>query len=124
MVILEGELGGLVVLVIVAGLYFFPTIVAKSRHVENAAPTFIVNLFFGWTLVGWVIALAMGAGARTGARAVALDANQVVNQMARPATPLAATAATSDLERLADLHTRGVLTDDEFSAKKKQVLGL
>jgi hypothetical protein len=29
-----------------------------------------------------------------------------------------------DLDRLAELHRRGVLTDDEFAAKKKQVLGI
>jgi len=26
--------------------------------------------------------------------------------------------------KLAELHTRGILTDDEFAAKKKQVLGI
>jgi T4 superinfection immunity protein/uncharacterized protein UPF0547 len=52
-------------LVVLIGLYFLPTIVAKLRHAENPNPTFIVNFFLGWTLLGWVIALAMGAGART-----------------------------------------------------------
>ncbi len=31
---------------------------------------------------------------------------------------------TAELERLADLHKRGVLTDEEFEAKKKQILGI
>jgi hypothetical protein len=30
----------------------------------------------------------------------------------------------SDLERLAELHAKGILTDEEFEAKKKQILGL
>jgi RES domain-containing protein len=29
-----------------------------------------------------------------------------------------------ELERLADLHNQGILTDEEFSAKKKDLLGL
>jgi hypothetical protein len=29
-----------------------------------------------------------------------------------------------DLERLAELHKDGILTDEEFAAKKKQLLGL
>jgi RES domain-containing protein len=29
-----------------------------------------------------------------------------------------------ELERLADLHKQGILTDEEFSAKKKDLLGL
>jgi hypothetical protein len=46
-------------------LYFLPSIVAETRRVENAAPTIIVNVFFGWTFIGWVVALAMAAGATT-----------------------------------------------------------
>ena len=30
----------------------------------------------------------------------------------------------AELEKLADLHERGILTDEEFEAKKKEVLGL
>ena len=29
-----------------------------------------------------------------------------------------------ELERLADLHKQGILTDEEFTAKKKELLGL
>jgi uncharacterized protein YdgA (DUF945 family) len=31
---------------------------------------------------------------------------------------------TEELEHLAKLHEQGVLTDDEFAAKKKEVLGI
>jgi len=30
----------------------------------------------------------------------------------------------AQLEKLGDLHTKGILTDEEFSAKKAQILGL
>lgn len=36
----------------------------------------------------------------------------------------ARSTAIDDLVRLAELHSRGILTDDEFAAKKKQVLGI
>jgi hypothetical protein len=39
-------------------------------------------------------------------------------------TPAAFTTVLDDIERLAHLHTRGVLTDEEFAAKKRQLLGL
>ena len=58
-------MSGILALVAVLAVYFLPTIVAKMRGAENASPTFIVNLFLGWTFIGWVVALAMGAGART-----------------------------------------------------------
>lgn len=54
-----------VVIVVVLLLYFLPTIIAELRHVENTGPTIIVNFFLGWTFLGWVVALAMAAGART-----------------------------------------------------------
>ena len=31
---------------------------------------------------------------------------------------------TAELEKLADLRDKGILTDEEFAAKKKQILGL
>ena len=40
------------------------------------------------------------------------------------APPGAQSTAIDDLVRLAELHSRGILTDDEFAAKKKQVLGI
>ena len=40
------------------------------------------------------------------------------------APPSAQGSAIDDLVKLAELHTRGILTDDEFAAKKKQVLGI
>jgi hypothetical protein len=44
---------------------------------------------------------------------------------AAPAAPAAGGAANLDeLERLAELHAKGILTDEEFEAKKKQILGL
>ena len=45
-----------------------------------------------------------------------------------PAPPQAAAPAQSgsidELKQLADLHAQGILTDEEFAAKKKQILGI
>jgi RNA polymerase subunit RPABC4/transcription elongation factor Spt4 len=41
------------------GIYFIPTIVASTRKVTNVGSVFVINLFLGWTLVGWAVALAM-----------------------------------------------------------------
>jgi hypothetical protein len=46
-------------------LYFLPTIVANSRGVRSAAGVFVLNLFLGWTLVGWVVALAWAVSGET-----------------------------------------------------------
>jgi hypothetical protein len=45
------------------GLYLLPTYISWQRHHHNAGPIFLVNLLLGWTLVGWVVALAWSATA-------------------------------------------------------------
>ena len=40
-----------------------------------------------------------------------------------PATPPASASTTGELERLAELRNKGVLTEDEFQAQKKRILG-
>lgn len=38
-------------------LYLFPWCVAKWRKHRNSAPIGLTNFFFGWTGIGWLIAL-------------------------------------------------------------------
>jgi ABC-type sugar transport system permease subunit len=35
--------------------YFLPSIIGYNKR--NASAIFLLNLFLGWTLVGWVVAL-------------------------------------------------------------------
>lgn len=44
-------------------LYFVPTVVAGCRHHHQMASIVVVNLFLGWTFIGWVAALAMACSA-------------------------------------------------------------
>lgn len=56
-------IGGLLLLALVVAVYFLPTIIASSRKHHNAGSVFIINLFLGWTFLGWVIAVAMSVSA-------------------------------------------------------------
>jgi hypothetical protein len=38
-------------------VYFLPTLVALVRHKRNTVSILLLNLFLGWTLIGWIIAL-------------------------------------------------------------------
>lgn len=51
----------MVTVLIIAALmiYFLPSIVAISRSVPNAGSVIVLNLFLGWTFIGWVMSLAM-----------------------------------------------------------------
>ncbi len=44
--------------VIVIFIYLIPAVVANCRNHSNQISIFIVDLFFGWTLIGWVACLA------------------------------------------------------------------
>ena len=49
--------GGLVEVLVLLVLYFVPTIVAELRKHHNTLAIGAVNLFLGWTVIGWVAAL-------------------------------------------------------------------
>jgi hypothetical protein len=38
-------------------LLFLPTLIARSRNHPHVSAIFLVNLFFGWTFIGWVVSL-------------------------------------------------------------------
>lgn len=53
------SIAGIVYLAGGAALYFLPSIIARKK--PNNGSVLVVNLFLGWTLIGWVVALAMAA---------------------------------------------------------------
>jgi hypothetical protein len=40
-------------------LYFLPAIIAAARHTHNTIGILLLNLFLGWTGIGWFVALIM-----------------------------------------------------------------
>jgi len=53
-----GCLGG----ILLAG-YFLPTLISWIRKHPNQTSIAILNLFLGWTFIGWVVALVWAVGA-------------------------------------------------------------
>ena len=49
---------GTVALIIMIA-YLLPVLIGWSRHVTDLGAVAVINIALGWTLVGWVIALAM-----------------------------------------------------------------
>lgn len=47
---------GLVYLIIIALLHFIPAVIAFARGHQSKWAIFAVNLLFGWTFIGWIIA--------------------------------------------------------------------
>ena len=44
-------------LILATLIYFLPTIIALARGHLSTLAIFLLNLFLGWTLLGWLIAL-------------------------------------------------------------------
>jgi hypothetical protein len=61
-------------------IYFIPASVALAREHENALAITTLNLFLGWTLLGWVIALVWAC---TGPGAAAKQVSQAWKQADR-----------------------------------------
>lgn len=64
---------GTVAFIVIAALciYFFPTIVAILRRV-HVGQVVVINLFLGWTFIGWVSALVAACATK-----IYIDAPQV-----------------------------------------------
>jgi len=53
-------IGGIFLLIIILFsicLYFLPSFIAFRRQKSNKIPIFVLNLFLGWSLIGWVVSL-------------------------------------------------------------------
>ncbi len=47
----------LILLTLVLVIYFLPALIALLRHHKNKLAIFLLNLFLGWTIIGWVSSL-------------------------------------------------------------------
>lgn len=50
--------------------YLLPTSIAGWRHHPNGAPIFLLNLFLGWTVIGWIVALMWASSSPEGVQTV------------------------------------------------------
>ena len=48
---------GFVIIVAILAFYFVPAVIAKIRNTAHQSAIFAINLFFGWTVLGWIAAV-------------------------------------------------------------------
>jgi hypothetical protein len=46
----------IVLFIVVPGLYLLPSIIAYRRKHARGGPIMLVNLLFGWSIIGWIVA--------------------------------------------------------------------
>ncbi|HXJ85793.1 MAG TPA: superinfection immunity protein [Candidatus Binatia bacterium] len=42
-------------------MYFLPSIIALARSKRDLMAIFLLNLFLGWSVIGWIVALVWAA---------------------------------------------------------------
>ncbi|MFY3630377.1 superinfection immunity protein [Achromobacter xylosoxidans] len=123
----RGSVGFLTLVLGASGVcfYFLPSIEASLRKQPNMVSIALVNVFLGWTLVGWVVAMAWGCAARQERQLGAAPKDVMPPKPdvspTRPASAPSASVA-DELRKLADLKQQGILSDEEFAAQKARVL--
>lgn len=108
--------------------YFLPTIVAVLRRKASSLGIFLLNLFLGWTFIGWVGALIW---------ALSADRRETIIVNNNPPPPPSSHSYTNvtmrkpgatqqdkidQLRQLKQLFDEGVLTEDEFIRQKAEIL--
>ena len=66
--------GIIIIFILIVLIYFLPSIVGYNK--TNINSVMIINIFLGWTFLGWVIALAMAAGGKREEQFTPISYNQ------------------------------------------------
>lgn len=108
----SNSLGAFLLLTLMVIIYFIPTLVAGKRGHPQGTPIFLLNLFAGWTFIGWLAALIWSSSA----------ISEPAASMAPASTDMQDEDRYQKLAKLADLKDRGHLTSEEFEAEKAKIL--
>lgn len=101
--------GVLIILVI----YFLPTIVSWGK--SFVLQVFLLNFFFGWTFLGWIIALIWACKTEKQTQVYVHNTTSSDNKTNHDDIYTA-------IEKLSKLHKDGMITDAEFAQQKDKLL--
>lgn len=106
----NSPIAGFIMLMVLFVAYFLPTFISAKRGHPNGTGIFLLNLFLGWTFIGWLVALIWSVSAfAPAAPVVAQPRNEADTRL-------------SQLQTLAALKEKGILSDVEFEAEKAKLL--
>ena len=132
--------------------YFLPSLIALFRGKSNTAAIVLLNLFLGWTFIGWVVALIWSVTKDKEMQTIVVNNNSYSDNkninplMSQPITekfqssinqktisnqetktieenPKKHQEKIENLQKLKQLLDDGILTQEEFEQQKKQILG-
>jgi hypothetical protein len=109
----------------VPAMYFLPSIEAALHGAPNKQAIFVLNLFLGWSVIGWVVAMVWAFRKPEPVAAPTPDAGTPQPRStpaAAEARPMRPAAFSDELAKLADLKDRGALSAEEFAEQKARLL--
>ncbi len=143
----------IIVVIVFILIYFFPSVIAFSKSKSNTAAIFVLNLFLGWSFIGWIVALVWAVSKDKEKQPIIVNNNAyseyrtvtptftqplpVSNQNSSDIQKNIQSLETKSIEQNSKLHQEkienlqklkqlldaGILTQDEFDQQKKQILG-
>ena len=102
-----GGIGAFFLMLIVWPIFLLPTIIAVKKNHKYKLPIILINIFGGFVMgVGWLVSLVWCFIEPT---------SNNIN---------ISSSAGAEIEKLHKLKEDGVLSEDEFQFKKRELLGM
>ena len=111
----------IIFLILVFILYFLPTVFATIRSHSSSGGIFALNLFLGWTLIGWVVALAWSLKSDPDKSTKIIAQALKKNNNDKKASEISNSTA-EEISKLSQLKDKGILTEEEFQSAKSRAL--
>ena len=93
----------------------------------NEGAIFVLNLFLGWSLIGWVVALVWALSSpetsESRPRKKTLKSNNGKEKLISSENRVSVDVS-SEIKSFYDLKEQGIITEEEFDQKKKSLLNL
>jgi hypothetical protein len=105
-------IGAIVLLAIGLLLYFLPTVIGWRKR--NVTAIFVLNLFLGWSVIGWIIALVWACTAD-------VQPTIIQNNVSTPPSYTSQTSSNDQLQLLDRMRTSGKLSNDEYWEERKRL---
>ncbi len=132
-------LAGLSAIIIIISLisYFLPTVIAMLRGKSNTFAILLLNLFLGWTFIGWIVALVWSVTSDNKPQTIVVNNNSSIeprNEFKTFSSQRIKSEQTNNsnlnshqekiqnLKKLRQLLDDGILTQEEFVQQKNQIL--
>lgn len=112
----------LIILIPFLAIYFLPTFIALGRKKSNQTAIILLNLFLGWTFVGWIVSLVWACTSNNNSQTIVVNNSYPKEDVTLQSPKKNLDDKLNNLQKLKDLLDSGVLSQEEFDQQKSQIL--